>query len=54
MRTEKDVREDLIDAEACLARLDERRQRLIGHIDQLRDELTDHVGSDRNVVGAAR
>lgn len=51
MRNDAEVRRDLQDALEILARLDERRERLQGHVDQLRAELQDLTGasSDRYV-----
>lgn len=52
-RTESEIRADLRDAEEILAKLDERRERLVGHRDQLLAELQDETGaaSDRFVGG---
>ncbi len=51
-RNEIEVRRDLMDALEILARLDERRERLQGHVDTLNRELCELSGaaSDRPVA----
>lgn len=53
MRTEAEVKADLRDCEEIIAKLEERRARLVGHRDQLQAELLDLVGAhDTRFVGA--